>query len=170
MTIEKGSCNKFMSIISRAFYLKLNTILLIIAVTMATSVQAQSILGGTNSGASSNGINPYSIGEIFVIGTDPNTNSSGILGAYSTILLKTSNGLLSVFNEEVKAFPNPTQKEITIQIKNGEINDEIEIFDLSGKLILIQKPINNQINLTDIPNGNYLLKISKTKSIQISKK
>jgi hypothetical protein len=147
----------------------LKQIALIVASITVITIQAQNKVGGINSSASVNDKNPYSIGEIFVSNTNPNTNSSGIVGAYSTLLLKTTNGVLSIKGEDVTVFPNPTQSEITIQGKGLIFNKEIELYNLSGKLILKQKPINCQINLSEIPIGIYLLKISETKTIQISK-
>jgi hypothetical protein len=143
--------------------------LLIIITTIGIKIQAQNSIGGLNSGASANDRNPYSIGEIFVNNTSPNSNSSGIVGAYSTLLLKTTNGILTLRDEDITVFPNPTKNEITILEKGLIFNEEIVLYDLSGKRILKQKPINSQINLSDVPIGIYLLKISKTKTIQISK-
>ena len=84
-------------------------ILLLVASITVIAIQAQNTMGGINSSASVNDKNPYSIGEIFVSNTNPNTNSSGIVGAYSTLLLKTTNGVLSIKGEDVTVFPNPTQ-------------------------------------------------------------
>jgi hypothetical protein len=144
-------------------------ILLIVATITGITIQAQNSIGGINSSASVNDKNPYSIGEIFVNNTIPNSNSSGIVGAYSTLLFKTTNGVLSVNDADVTVFPNPTRSEITIQGKGVMFNEEIELYNLSGKRIFKQKPLNSQINLSDIPVGIYLLKISESKTIQISK-
>ncbi len=144
-------------------------LLFIVATITSVIIQAQTTMGGTNSSALVNDKNSYSIGEIFVNNTNPNTNSSGIVGAYSTLLLKTTNGILIARDGDIKVFPNPTQSEITIQGEGLIFNEEIELYDLSGKRILKQKPINSQIDLSVIPIGIYILKISETKTIQVLK-
>ena len=55
-------------------------------------------------------------------------------------------------------YPNPAQNSITI--KNIEvINKEIAIYNLSGKCVLHQKLVSPQINVSNLQNGLYFLKI-----------
>lgn len=130
---------------------------------------AQNNIGGTNSSASSNGKNPYTIGEIFVSGTTPNQNSSGTIGAYSAILLKTTNGILSVEEKDFEVYPNPAKNELNIKFKNSQSKNDVQLFDLSGKQVTTQKIENNQIDLSDLASGIYILKLNEQTTFKITK-
>lgn len=133
------------------------------------NIQAQNNIGGTNSGASANNNNPYSIGEIFVIGTNPNQNQSGTMGAYSAIVLKTTNGILSIEEKNIEVFPNPAKNELNIKFKKSQIKSNVLIFDLSGKQVATKKIENNQIDLSELTFGTYLLKLNEQTTIKITK-
>ncbi len=129
-------------------------------------LQAQNYIGAVNSGASSNNQSPYSIGEIFVVGTSEKNSSSGTLGVFSTIL-KTTNGILSLVKSDFSVFPNPAKNEISLKIENSS-NKLFEIYDLNGKYILSKIYDNNPIDISTLSNGTYILK-NQTKSIKFSK-
>lgn len=144
-------------------------LILIALLCFGAKIQAQMSYGGVNSGASSNAKNPYSVGEIFVIGTNTDKNSSGTIGAFSAMILKSNNGIISTKENEILAFPNPTKRTLTIQTTNQVLKDEIQIFDLSGKLVISKKLDKNELDLSALSNGTYILKISETKTIKIEK-
>ena len=83
--------------------------------------------------------------------------------------LSTPDFLLANF----KSYPNPVQHILTID--NTAVIDEVEIFSVAGKSILVKK-INSEhseIDLSNISSGFYLLKVTsegKTKTIKIVKK
>ena len=131
--------------------------------------KAQISIGALNVGSVSNNINPYSIGEIFVIGSNEKENSSGILGVISS-LIKTDIGVISVIQTDFFIYPNPSNNEIRVKYSNINLNDNIGIYDLNGKLVLMSK-INEQnpIDISILPIGNYILKI-KSKSMKFTKK
>jgi hypothetical protein len=92
--------------------------------------------------------------------------------------IKTSNALvftvnpLSVvennFNEEnIKIYPNPTRNEMYVI---SDLNlDIIEIMDLNGRKLKSQKLENNAINIQDLKNGIYFLKINLDSNYIIKK-
>lgn len=133
------------------------------------NTQAQNNVGGTNSSASTNNNSPYTIGEIFVIGTNPNQNQSGTMGAYSAIVLKTKNGILSAQEKDIEVFPNPAKNELNIRFRNNLTKSEVHIFDMSGKQVVIKKIENNQIDLSELIIGTYLLKLNEQTTIKITK-
>lgn len=136
---------------------------------LGVDAQAQKSFGGVNSGASSNAISPYSIGEIFVIGTNLDQNSSGTVGAFSTMILKSENGIILTKDSEIIVYPNPTEKTIEIHTKNQVLNTNVQIFDINGRLVKSKSLEKNELDLSELSNGIYLLKISETKTIKIEK-
>ncbi len=73
-------------------------------------------------------------------------------------------------NSNLKIYPNPTKGILFIENNSFEIN-EIEIYDLYGKLIL-KKEIRNikeNINLTSLPAGVYFLGIKNENSYYLQK-
>jgi len=68
-----------------------------------------------------------------------------------------------------KVFPNPAKSQISIESKNTPITS-VEIHDLLGKKVLEQKMLSNQdINVSDLSNGIYLLTI-KADNKSVTKK
>jgi putative heme degradation protein len=146
-----------------------NKLLLISVLCIGINAQAQKSYGAVNSGASSNSKNPYSVGEIFVIGSSTEKNISGTIGAFSTMILKSENGLITTNENDIFAFPNPTERTLKIQTNSHKLKEVIQIFDLNGKLVISQKLVNNELDLSSLSNGSYLIKISETKTIKIQK-
>ncbi|MEY5049013.1 MAG: hypothetical protein RLZZ175_2372 [Bacteroidota bacterium] len=58
---------------------------------------------------------------------------------------------------DIAVFPNPSNGKIQI---TGNYDKEIEVYDLVGKLITKTKVISNEIDLTYLKSGIYLLKIN----------
>lgn len=126
-------------------------------------------LSSTNSGAVSNNNLIYSVGEIFVVPT--NQTSSGLIGVVSIIEFTSLDINEVEFSQNFKFYPNPTSNSLYLELENEVIKD-IYIFDLNGKLIISQKNINNQINLSDLQTGTYLIKTDSKniKSFKIIKR
>jgi hypothetical protein len=89
---------------------------------------------------------------------------------------KIENNTLSVdkyvHHEVVKAYPNPFSNNITIET-NGKLK-RIEIFNMLGQSVKIIEAISlNQnsrnLNLSELSNGNYILKITNENSINTIK-
>ncbi len=77
-------------------------------------------------------------------------------------------GLPSVdFNENVQLYPNPSNSQITIDVFGGASINQVEIFDINGKLVQTNHLHNNglpsaSIALQQHPIGLYLVKISSS--------
>jgi hypothetical protein len=128
-------------------------------------------LSSTNSGAVSSNTLIYSVGEVFVNPTNQNDASSGLIGAFSRIEFTSLNINEIEFNQNLNFYPNPTSGSVYLDIEK-EIIENIYIFDLNGKLINIQKNINNQIDLFNFQTGTYIIKTDNQniKSFKIIKR
>ena len=63
---------------------------------------------------------------------------------------------------DIYVYPNPTENKVTIDLKTSEIkNVNIELFDLSGKIVFMKFYRTNMINLdlNDFESGTYILKL-----------
>ena len=73
---------------------------------------------------------------------------------------------VDVKNQEVAIFPNPAQAQVNILMKNISGNVRVELFDLMGKMILVEN-VNvdgleeyvHSLEIGNIPNGMYFVKI-----------
>jgi beta-glucanase (GH16 family) len=76
----------------------------------------------------------------------------------------------NIFND-IKVYPNPASAEINI---SSQLNiDKVELYDITGKLILSKLKSQNTINVNNIKSGLYMLKIysgdkSSTKKVIIN--
>lgn len=69
---------------------------------------------------------------------------------------------------EFNIYPNPVQKNNTIQIEGKDL-EKAEIINLQGKIVYQSELTNNQLNI-DINQGIYFLKVTNSKGINTSKK
>ncbi len=65
-------------------------------------------------------------------------------------------------------FPNPSQLNVTIKLKNNYTLKNAQLFNMYGQLIFSSN--SNTINLEKFPNGNYLLKIFLSNNTVLFKK
>ncbi|MEM6766642.1 MAG: choice-of-anchor Q domain-containing protein [Bacteroidota bacterium] len=74
--------------------------------------------------------------------------------------------------ENFKLFPNPASEEVFVStLSSLALNLEVNILDLQGKLLLKKRLTNKYaINLEDLPEGIYLLKISTDRGSSVVKK
>lgn len=132
---------------------------------------AQSAIGSINSGAvSANGFS-HSVGEIYVIPTDPDQASSGTMGMFYQSVLQVL-GVSELEKDNVKIYPNPTADFIYVKLSSKSRIEGAEIYDLSGKLALRTKLDAEQLDLRSLPQGVYMIvfKNSDLKPIKIIKK
>lgn len=132
---------------------------------------AQSVIGNVNSGAVSADNFIQSVGEIYVIPTDPDQNNSGTMGMlYQTVLQVL--GVSELEKETVKIYPNPTADFVYVKLNSKSKIDEVEIFDLAGRLVLKTKLQSDQLDLRSLNQGVYMItfKNPDLKPIKIIKK
>jgi hypothetical protein len=72
-------------------------------------------------------------------------------------------------NKELSIFPNPVKNELRLQ--NVDENATIEVYNLTGKLILVRKPgtDENTIDVSNLKAGIYLLKATTTRKTSLIK-
>jgi hypothetical protein len=77
-------------------------------------------------------------------------------------------GLEENQNSNITVFPNPTKDIFTIQTQNNERVQQVEIFNMEGKLL--KSDFNNQtIDVSGFPEGDYLIRVKTDKSIYQTK-
>lgn len=132
---------------------------------------AQTVIGNINSGAVSADNFTHSVGEIYVIPTDPDQNNSGTMGMlYQTVLQVL--GVSELEKETVKIYPNPTSDFVYVKLNSKSKIEGAEIYDLSGKLVLTTKLESEKLDLRNLPHGIYMIvfRNSDIKPIKIIKK
>lgn len=67
-------------------------------------------------------------------------------------------GVVDNFNNNITVYPNPSKGIININLQNGETAD-ITIYDLSGKLLMTYTNNDGLLDLSDLPEGMYVLAI-----------
>lgn len=114
-------------------------------------------LRSINSGAVSANNLIYTVGEIFVVPSNQNEASSGLVGAISRIEFL-SLGIADITPiPQLRFYPNPTAASVFVEVDKETIN-QFYIYDVSGKLIDSLKNTNNQIDLSGLQPGTYFIK------------
>jgi hypothetical protein len=95
-----------------------------------------------------------------------------VAGGLKSSEIAGENGTISE-NEKVDVYPNPVSNELFIQ--NAAQNSVVEIYNLSGKLVLVEKlkADHNALNVSRLKSGMYLLKAignDKTQLVKFIKK
>lgn len=147
---------------------KINLSVLLVFPLLAS---AQSVIGNINSGAVSENSFNHSVGEIYVIPSNPDDASSGTLGILYQTTLKVL-GINEILKDDVKIYPNPTADFINLKLSSKNKIDEAVINDNSGRIILKTKIESDKIDLRSLNTGIYLLYFTNTdiKPIKIIKK
>jgi hypothetical protein len=132
---------------------------------------SQSVIGNINSGAVSADNFTHSVGEIYVIPTDPDKANSGTMGMLYQSVLQIL-GVSELEKDNVKIYPNPTADFVYVKVSSKSKIEEAEIYDLSGKLVLKTKLESEKLDLRHLLQGVYMIvfKNSDIKPIKIIKK
>lgn len=132
---------------------------------------AQSAIGSINSGAVSADTFTHSVGEIYVIPTDPDQANSGTMGIFYQTTLQVL-GVSELEKDNVKIYPNPTADFVYVKLNSKSKIEGAEIYDLSGKLVLKTKLESEKLDLKNLPQGVYMIVFRNTdiKPIKIIKK
>ncbi len=147
---------------------KINLSVLLVFPLLAS---AQSVIGNINSGAVSENSFNHSVGEIYVIASNPDDASSGTLGILYQTTLKVL-GINEILKDDVKIYPNPTADFINLKLSSKNKIDEAVIYDNSGRMVFKTKIESDKIDLRSLNTGIYLLYFTNTdiKPIKIIKK
>lgn len=131
-------------------------IVILCAVLGITNTTMGQTLQSTNSGGFVNNSLAYTVGEIYVLPLNPNATSSGLIGAFTTIEFSSLSLSEIVAHPSLKLYPNPTSHSVFLDTENKPVT-EFFIYDLSGKLILRKKNNTNQLDVSELQQGTYLL-------------
>ena len=86
--------------------------------------------------------------------------------AIDDLVISKSIGISESMLSSVSIYPNPIQNELTISGENGTI----ELFDVSGKLLISKKHLNfSVLNVSDLNSGSYILKLTNENGSLIQK-
>ncbi|WP_298518337.1 T9SS type A sorting domain-containing protein [uncultured Kordia sp.] len=95
-----------------------------------------------------------------------NGSCPGLFGFPNMVLLSTEDVELNSF----QIYPNPTNGDIvTIDTKNNVEITAVKVFDLTGKQVLQQTNVSNEINVQSLQQGMYILQL-ETENQTITKK
>jgi hypothetical protein len=125
-------------------------------------IQWQKCLGGSTSDVASSIALTQEGGYIIAGGTQSNDgdvlgNNGGANDAW--IVKLNADGLsTTVFNQDtLRIYPNPVTDVVQLNNTNLLSLTSVIITDLSGKMVLEQTTINNQINVEQLANGMYII-------------
>lgn len=90
-------------------------------------------------------------------------------GSYDVFLMKLSSGISSLEDEKiannlVTVFPNPAQLQLNLKADDLQIK-QVSISDMSGKTLKTVNYTDQPIQINDLANGIYFLKIETNKGI-----
>lgn len=71
------------------------------------------------------------------------------------------------FSTTISLFPNPATTNITLQVKNEMIGSDFVVYDALGKVVLRDKILssNQNISVSNLSNGNYILLVGELKKV-----
>jgi alpha-tubulin suppressor-like RCC1 family protein len=115
-----------------------------------------------------------STNKLWATGTNANMQFGNGSTTGSTIFTEVACPVLSTANFEntlstIKVYPNPIKDILTIQNTSNLSLDKITITDLAGKKIMEQNGSTNQINVSQLQQGMYLLKITSKGENSVTK-
>ncbi len=117
----------------------------------------------------------YAVGDII-----PNTaaiyfdfNPAIVTNTFNTEFVQQL-GVGEFENTDFVFYPNPASANVTISVKNEDSIAKIAVYDITGKMIISEKPstlLSTQtVNLSAISKGMYLLEVTTDTNIQVVKK
>ncbi|MEH6535010.1 MAG: M28 family peptidase [Psychroserpens sp.] len=111
------------------------------------------VSGATNQSFTPNNNGTYSV-EV----------TSGTCVERSTCIIFDSLGLESFLDDEVNVYPNPVKSNLNIETNSNIRDIDIQLYDVSGKLILNSSSSENitTLNIKKIPQGIYFLNIKSS--------
>ena len=139
---------------------KLLLILLCLPMIGFGQVTSPSVVSSSgDSYSNGNIIMDYTLGEIVV---ETHTNSTTILTqGFHQGILKVNTSVENI-DIKTKIYPNPTTNFIIIELEKN-VNADILVYDINGKIVINDKLINEQkkqLDFSFLTQGNYFLHIN----------
>lgn len=147
-------------------------LLLPIMFLLAIGAKAQNIVSSVNSGAVNNSSLAYTVGEIFVQpAANPNQANSGLLGVLSRIEFLVLGVGQTLSSDDINAYPNPATHSLYFNTGLNTAVQQVFIYDINGRLADTKPVASNQVDLTNLKAGIYLVKtdLNKLQSFKIIK-
>ena len=94
-------------------------------------------------------------------------NFNNIYAEGSTTPCAIGTGIDNVVANQLKIFPNPARTDLFI--KSDLLIKKVEIYSLTGTLLILQNNFNEKISVSALSQGVYLLKIYTDKGVAVSK-
>jgi len=91
------------------------------------------------------------------------TNLYYIKTAYSPLRIGDFN------KSEIVFYPNPVANELTLSVSNAVNIKNLEVYDLTGRLIKKSKTSETVIDMSDLVKGNYIVKVNCSEGVIIKK-
>ena len=115
-------------------------------------------------------INSLSINKDNVLSIGGNIGKNSTLGGINIINSSGSNSMVATLgplplsvseinNNSISIYPNPASN--ILFIDGLKHNSTASIFDINGKILINKQIINNQIDISSLPNGFYIIKITE---------
>lgn len=95
-----------------------------------------------------------------------NTITKG--GTTNLYYIKTSYNTLSVnqlSKKDISFYPNPVTSDLNIAVNNGIVIEKVVIYNLLGQTVRTIDSVTNTINMSDLTNGVYLVKVQTNEGI-----
>ena len=134
-----------------------------------TGSGALTYLWNTGATTASLTVSPATTTTYTITGTDINSCSDT---ATATVILTVCAGINTVSTDPVNVYPNPAQELINIELGDLIGTKIIELYDVTGRIILTEQVNNNavQLNISEVNNGIYFIKvINEEKTISIKR-
>jgi len=133
-----------------------------------TASGAAGYFWSTGPSTASVGLSPNTSTTYSVVGvTDAGCTSTLIVNVYLQCV-----GIKSHANNSVPVsiYPNPTNGEFTIEMKNG-LKKTVEVIDLTGRIVVVESSDKDKIdfNIRDLANGIYYVKVRTKMSVEVIK-
>ncbi len=143
--------------------MKIIIVFFIILITNVYSFSQDAICASGGSMSNASGSASFTIGQVVYI-SENNSNGSVCQGVQQSYQITTAGIMLVDVDFCFSVFPNPTTKQITLEVtrfENQTLNYVLE--DAEGKLIQSNKIFNNHtdIDMSSLPVSTYILQVFK---------
>lgn len=70
--------------------------------------------------------------------------------------------------KQLMVYPNPTNNQLYFYTSNQQTFDQLEIIDLQGNLVQAQAAISNQVDVSNLGQGTYIIRLIGADTIQLT--